>query len=66
MSKNIEKKFNKLVENSDPQELENKFVKYTIEAMDEVMNGNKDGLKKLDTAVKFFRDHKHINPNIYS
>ena len=43
MSKGIEKKFKKIIENSDPQELENKFVNYTIEAMDDViMNGNKD------------------------
>ena len=66
MSKNIEKKFNKLVENSDPQELENKFVNYTIEAMDEVLDGNKDSLKKLDTALKFFKDYKHINRDIYA
>jgi len=66
MSKNIEKKFKKIIENSDPQELENKFVNYTIEAMDEVLNGNKDSLKKLDTALKFFKDYKHINPDIYA
>jgi len=66
MSKGIEKKFKKIIENSDPQELENKFVNYTIEAMDEVLNGNKDSLKKLDTALKFFKDYKHINPDIYA
>jgi len=66
MSKCIEKKFKKIIENSDPQELENKFVNYTIEAMDEVLDGNKDSLKKLDTALKFFKDYKHINPDIYA
>jgi hypothetical protein len=66
MSKGIEKKFKKIIENSDPQELENKFVNYTIEAMDEILNGNKDSLKKLDTALKFFKDYKHINPDIYA
>ena len=50
MSKGIEKKFKKIIENSDPQELEDKFVNYTIEAMDEVLNGNKDSLTKLDTC----------------
>ena len=66
MVKGIENKFNRIVENSDPQELEDKFVNYTIEAMDGVMSGNKDSLKKLDTAFKFFKDYKHINPDIYA
>ena len=66
MVKSIENKFNRIVENSDPQELEDKSVEYTIEAMDEVMSGNKDSLAKLDTALKFFKDHKHINRNIYA
>ena len=35
MTKNIENKFNRIVENSDPQELEDKLVMYTIEAIDE-------------------------------
>lgn len=66
MSKGIEKKFKKIIENSDPQELEDKFVNYTIEAMDGVMNGNKDSLTKLDTALKFFKDYKNINLDIYA
>ena len=39
----MENKFKRVIENSDPQVLEGKFVKYTIEAMDDVMDGNKDG-----------------------
>ena len=62
--KGIENKFNKLVENSDPQALEDKIVKYTIEAIDDVMlNGNKnDGLGKMRTSVKFFEDHTRNHP----
>lgn len=66
MTKRIENKFNRFVENSDPQILEENFVEYTIEAMDDVINGDKDGLTKLDTVMKFFKDHKNINPDIYS
>ena len=57
MSKGIEKKFQKIIENSDPQELENKFVNYTIEAIDDViLNKNENnGLKKMETSVKFFQ-----------
>ncbi len=46
--------------------MENKFVNYTIEVMDEVLNGNGDSLKKLDTALKFFEDYKHDSPDIYA
>ena len=43
MTKSIENKFNKLVENLDPQELEDKIVKYTNEAFDDaIINGNRD------------------------
>jgi hypothetical protein len=68
MTKNIENKFNRIVENSDPQELEDKLVMYTNKAIDDVfMNENKnDGLNKMNTTVKFFQDHQHTNPNIYN
>ena len=64
MSKNIEKKFNKLIKNSNPQELENKLAYHTNEAIDDVLlNGNKNnGLEKMRTTVKFFQDHKHNHP----
>ena len=55
MVKPIENKFNRIVKNSNPQELEDKFVKYTIEAMDDVLNGNNDaGNEKLDIMYKIF------------
>ena len=60
MSKAIENKFNRLVKNSDPKELEDKIVKYTNEAFDDViLNGNRDyGLQKIRTSVKFLRESK--------
>ena len=36
MRKDIENKFNRIVENSNPQELEDKLVKYTNKAIDDV------------------------------
>ena len=67
MSKGIENKFNRLVENSDPKELEDKIVKYTNEAFDDViLNGNRDdGLQKIRTSVKFLRDHRYKQPNTF-
>ena len=68
MSKNIEKKFNRIIENSDPQELEDKLVNYTNEAIDDaLLNENKnDGLEKMRTFLKFFQDHKHYHPKNFS
>ena len=64
MSKDIEKKFNKLVKTSDPQELEDKLVNYTIEAIDDVfMNGNRGGgLDNVNNSVKFLEDHIYSHP----
>jgi hypothetical protein len=68
MSKNIEKKFNRIIKNSDPQELEDQLVNYTNEAIDDALrNENKDdGLEKMFTTVKFFQDHKHCHPMSFS
>lgn len=68
MVKGLEKKFNKIVENSDPKELEDKIVMYTIEAIDDVMlNGNKNGgLEKMITSVKFFEDHTSDHPKTFA
>jgi len=65
MVKSIENKLNRLIEKSDPQELEDKIIKYTNEAIDDaILNGNRDdGLQKIRTSVKFLRDHKHDHPN---
>jgi hypothetical protein len=64
MSKRIEYKLNKIIENSDPQELEDKIIKYTNEAIDDVMlNGNKNnGLENMRTSAKFFEDHTPDHP----
>ncbi len=64
MSKGYEKKYKKIIENSDPLELENDFVNYTIEAIDDViLNENKnEGLKKMETSVKFFQDNRYNHP----
>jgi hypothetical protein len=68
MVKGLEKKFNRIVENSDPKELEDKIVEYSIEAIDDVMlNGNKnDGLEKMRTTVKFFEDHTSDHPKNFA
>ena len=68
MTKRIENKFNRFVENSNPQELEDILVKYSNEAMDDVLlNRNKNnGLEKMDTTVKFFQDHNHSHPISFS
>ncbi len=44
--------------------MENKFVNYTIEAIDDViLNKNKNnGLEKMETSVKFFQDYRHNHP----
>ena len=36
MSKHLENKFNRLVEKSNPKKLQDKVVKYSIEAIDDV------------------------------
>ena len=47
--------------------MEDKFVKYTVEAMDDILNGNTDaGNEKLDTSIKFFQDQKYIHPQVFS
>ena len=47
MVKSIENKLNQLIEQLNPQELEDKVVKYTNKAIDDaILNGNRcDGLK---------------------
>jgi len=64
MVKSIENKLNQLIEQLNPQELEDKVVKYTNKAIDDaILNGNRcDGLK-MRNSVKFLRDHKHDHPN---
>ena len=66
MSKNIENKLKRIIENSDPQQLEDNLVNYTMEALYEAAKGNKDGIVKFNTALKFFQDHNHLNPNAFA
>lgn len=47
--------------------LEDDFVEPTIEALDDIVNGNRDnGNEKLDISIKFFQDRKHIHPQVFS
>ena len=67
MVKPIENKFNRMVKNSNPQELEDKFVNHAAEAMDDILNGNNEaGNEKLNITIKFFQNHKHIHPQVFS
>ena len=64
MSKHLENKFNRLVEKSDPKKLQDKVVKYSNEAIDDVLlNGNKnDGLERMKISVKFIEDYTLNHP----
>ena len=48
---------NKIVENSDPQELEDKIIKYTNEAIDDVMldRNKNNGLENMRTSLNFLK-----------
>ena len=66
MNKNIDNKFNRIVKNTDPQELEDKLVNYSNEIIDDILNGNSDeGFEKMRNLSQFFKDHQYSQYNTF-
>ena len=68
MSKStFQNRFHKLIENADSSEIENKYVQFTTDAIDDIfLKGNKgQGMEKLRISIKFMHDEYEKYPKLF-